>query len=276
MRCLLALVILLALAAPAHAAAPAAPTFDRTPRQGALLVGTTTPGSRVLLGRDNLRTDDAGRFLLALDRDAPAHVALRIVGPDGTEGTFDLAVAPRAWKVERVNGLQPKKVTPDPEHLKRIRAEGALIAQARRRDSAAARVPAAFAWPVTGRISGVFGSQRVLNGQPRSPHRGLDIAAPPGTPVRPMAPGVVSLVHPDMFYTGRTVMVDHGFGLASVYVHMRDIAVTEGQKVDADTVIGTVGQSGRATGPHLHWGVSLFGTLVDPAGLVGPMPQEGQ
>ena len=125
---------------------------------------------------------------------------------------------------------------------------------------------------MTGRISGVYGSQRVLNGQPRRPHFGVDIAAPKGTPVAAMADGTVALVHQDMFYTGKTVMLDHGLGLTSVYIHMDAITVDQGAKVRKGQQIGTVGQTGRATGPHLHWGVAWFGTQLDPALLVGPQP----
>ena len=129
---------------------------------------------------------------------------------------------------------------------------------------------AGFIWPVEGRISGVFGSQRILNGKPRRPHNGVDIAAPTGTPVKAMGDGIVALVHQDMFFTGKTVMIDHGLGLNSVYIHMNAITVRDGEFVTKGTQIGTVGQTGRATGPHLHWGVSWFKTHLDPALLVGP------
>jgi len=126
---------------------------------------------------------------------------------------------------------------------------------------------------VRGRVSGVFGSQRILNGKPRRPHGGVDVAAPRGTPVVASADGVVVLARPDMFLTGKTVMIDHGHGLASVYAHMSEILVTQGQRVAKGTPIGRVGASGRVTGPHLHWGVSLFDTRLDPALLAGPMAE---
>src|SRR5262249_30427140 len=133
-----------------------------------------------------------------------------------------------------------------------------------------------FAWPVTGIISSVFGSQRVLNGQPRAWHNGVDIAAPAGTRIRAPADGVVRLVHPDMYFTGITLMIDHGYGLSTVYAHMSRADVKPGQAVKKDDPIGLVGQTGRATGPHLHWGMSLFTTHVDPSLIVPPMPAVSQ
>ena len=126
---------------------------------------------------------------------------------------------------------------------------------------------------MVGPISGVYGSQRVLNGEPRAPHRGVDIAAPAGTPVGAMADGVVSLAAPDMYFTGNTVMIDHGYGLHSVYAHLSRLLVKVGQTVRKGQPVGRVGATGRATGPHLHWGVYWFDRALDPALLVGPMPQ---
>ena len=128
-----------------------------------------------------------------------------------------------------------------------------------------------FIWPATGRISGVFGSQRILNGEPRRPHNGIDIAAPRGTPVVAMGAGRVVMANSDMFLTGKTVMINHGHGLTSIYIHMDRITVKRTDLVSRGQQIGAVGMTGRATGPHLHWGVSLFNTKLDPALLVGSM-----
>ena len=155
--------------------------------------------------------------------------------------------------------------------MKRISAEGVLINAARARDTDHAFFRGGFVWPVTGRISGVYGSQRFLNGKPRRPHLGVDIAAPTGTPIVATADGIVRIAHSDMFFTGKTVAIDHGHGLMSIYAHMSQVAVKNGQKVAKGAPIGKVGATGRVTGPHLHWGVSLFRTRLDPALLVGPM-----
>jgi murein DD-endopeptidase MepM/ murein hydrolase activator NlpD len=130
-----------------------------------------------------------------------------------------------------------------------------------------------FIWPVTGRISGVYGSQRILNGKPKRPHYGVDIAAPTGTPVKAPADGVVSLVHNDMFYSGGTLIVDHGHGLSTTYMHLHKILVKKGQRVKQGDVIAQVGATGRVTGPHLHWGMNWFDTRLDPSLLVPPMPK---
>ena len=143
----------------------------------------------------------------------------------------------------------------------------------RKRDTETTYFASGFLRPIKGgRISGVYGSQRILNGKPRSPHNGLDIAVPKGTPVMAAADGIVALVHEDMFYTGKTVMIDHGHGLTSVYIHMDSIRVADGQRVTKGAPIGTVGMTGRATGPHLHWGVTWFGTHLDPALLIAEKP----
>ena len=173
--------------------------------------------------------------------------------------------------MSHVNGLPESKVTPKPSDMKKIREDNAKIARIRKLDSAEAHFMTGFIWPATGRISGVFGSQRILNGKPRRPHNGIDIAAPQGTPVVAMAEGRVAMAKSDMFLTGKTVMIDHGHGLNSIYIHMDQITIKSGDLVSRGQQIGTVGMTGRATGPHLHWGVSLFNTKLDPALLVGSM-----
>jgi murein DD-endopeptidase MepM/ murein hydrolase activator NlpD len=180
----------------------------------------------------------------------------------------ELTVAKRAWKVQRIEGLPPAKVTPDPAELARIKAENELVAARRAVVTPMARFLSGLSSPADGPVSGVFGSQRVLNGEARAPHSGTDIAAPTGAPVRAVADGVVTLVHPDMFFTGTTVMIDHGLGLQSVYAHMSRADVAEGAEVKRGQAIGAVGASGRATGPHLHWGLSWLDVRLDPeAGL---------
>ena len=155
----------------------------------------------------------------------------------------------------------------------RIEAEARLIAAARRAIPARPASPARSSGRSTGRISGVYGSQRILNGEPRRPHRGVDVAAPSGTPIGAMADGVVSLAVPAMYFTGGTVMIDHGHGLHSLYAHLSAIDVAAGQPVRRGATIGKVGATGRVTGPHLHWGVFWFERALDPALLVGPMPR---
>ncbi len=162
-------------------------------------------------------------------------------------------------------------VTPDAKVLKRIRREAKAIGKIRRLDTAETWFADGFVWPVRGPISGVFGSQRILNGEPRCPHYGVDIAAPRGTPVTAPAPGRVALAEADLYFTGGTVMLDHGHGVSSVFSHLDRVSVTVGQVLRRGEALGTVGASGRATGPHLDWRVNWFAERLDPALLVGPM-----
>lgn len=236
--------------------------------QGGLVVGRTLPNATVIVDGTPVRVSPMGDFLIGFDRDAASTVDIRVTTQSGESDIQRMSVASRDFPVQRIDGLPPKQVTPDPKTLERIRAEGALITGTRKRDTATAYFRSGFAWPVQGRVSGIFGSQRILNSQPRAPHSGTDIAAPVGTAVLATADGVVALVHDDMFYTGKTVMIDHGHGLMSVYAHLSEITVKEGTSVARGQPIGKVGSSGRATGPHLHWGVSLFDTRLDPALLV--------
>lgn len=239
--------------------------------QGGLITGKVTPGTKLTLDGAPVALARDGRFIIGFGRDAGAKSVLRAVPPAGKPQVHEISVKPRTYKVQRIDGLPDRKVTPRaPEDLARIKSDIRQIAAVRGRTTLETFFDRGFVWPVEGRISGVFGSQRILNGKPRRPHNGVDIAAPTGTPVKAMGDGVVALVHQDMFFTGKTVMIDHGLGLTSVYIHMNAITVRDGEFVTKGTQIGTVGQTGRATGPHLHWGVSWFKTHLDPALLVGP------
>ncbi len=241
--------------------------------QGGIVRGQVAPGSAVSLDGRQLRISADGWFVFGFGRDAAERAELVVHPLEGRPERRTLEVARRDYRVERVDGLAPREVTPRKEDRPRIEADARLIGAAQRRDSDGLGFIEKVAWPAVGRISGVYGSQRILNGAPRAPHRGLDIAAPPGTPVGAMASGVVSLAEADMYFTGGTVMIDHGHGLHSIYVHLRDVLVKAGEDVGQGAFIGTVGSTGRAAGPHLHWGVYWFGEAVDPALLVGPMPR---
>lgn len=240
--------------------------------QGGLIVGSTLPGSEVRMDGQSIRVSPEGRFLIGFSRDAGPRARLNIRLPNGREMTRALSIAKRAYKVQRIDGLPRKMVTPPKSVYARIRAENAEIAKARSRDTAVPGFESGWIWPATGRVSGVYGSQRILNGKPRQPHYGIDIAAPVGTPVVSPADAVVSLVHHDMYYTGGTIILDHGHGLSSAMLHMEDIDVKVGEVVRKGQRIGTVGKSGRATGPHLDWRINLFKARLDPAFLVPPMP----
>ncbi|MCF3628277.1 M23 family metallopeptidase [Thalassospiraceae bacterium LMO-SO8] len=239
--------------------------------QGGLVTGKVEPGTKLTLDGQPVAVAPDGSFIIGFGRKAKAKMVLRAEPPEGLPETRELAIEKRKYKVQRINGLPQRKVSPTkPEDLARIKKDQVQIAEVRKRTTLKTFFDTGFMWPVEGPISGVFGSQRILNGEPRSPHNGVDVAAPRGTPVKTMGDGIVALVNQDMFFTGKTVMIDHGLGLTSVYIHMDKITVKEGDFVTKGMQIGTVGATGRVTGPHLHWGVSWFKTHLDPALLVDP------
>ena len=241
--------------------------------QGALVIGTTEPGAAVMLDGKPLRVDPAsGRFVFGVDRDRREAFTLAVTYRDGRRETRSLPVQLRDYDIERIDGLPPRKVSPNTNDLERIRREARLISAARDGDSEYPFFEAGFAWPVTGRISGRYGNQRILNGKPRRAHLGIDIAAPRGTPVRASAPGVVVLAESDLFYTGGTVVVDHGHGLTTIYSHLARVDVENGQQVATGQQVGTVGSTGRSTGPHLDWRINWFDVRLDPELIAGPMP----
>ncbi|NCO18437.1 MAG: M23 family metallopeptidase, partial [Gammaproteobacteria bacterium] len=170
-----------------------------------------------------------------------------------------------------IDGLPPAQVTPDPAVMERIRAEAAMTREARRRVDDRADFAAGFDWPTRGPITGVYGSQRILNGEPRSPHWGLDVAAPTGTEVRAPAAGIVTLTHSDMYFSGGTLLIDHGLGLSSAFLHLDEILVEPGQRVERGELVARVGATGRVTGPHLDWRMNLGETRIDPQLLLPPM-----
>jgi len=253
--------------------APATLNFSGPLIQGGLVQGRTVPGSQVEVEGRRVRLSDEGIFLVGLGRDAPAETQVRVRLPDGRIEEKQLSVAKRQYDIQRIDNLPPSKVTPNPEQLERIERENRLIRAARQIDSPRTDFLTGFIWPAQGRISGVYGSQRILNGEPRQPHYGVDIAAPVGARVVAPADGVVSFVHEDMFYTGATLVLDHGHGLSSSFLHLHRILVREGQRVRRGDPIAEVGASGRVTGAHLDWRINLFDERLDPQLLVGPMPK---
>ena len=270
----LGLGLLAALLPPASAAAAEKGVHLEGPRvQGGLLRGRVAPGAGVTFQGDPVRVSKNGWFLVGFGRDAGPKAELSVVFPDGRRQRYGLAIKSRKYRIQRIDGLPPRKVTPTSEDLKRIRREVAMVKRARKVDDPRTDFLGGFRWPVKGRISGVYGSQRILNGEPRRPHYGIDIAAPKGTRVVAPAAGVVTLVHRDMYFSGGTMLVDHGHGLSSAFLHLSRILVKKGQRVKQGQAIAEVGSTGRSTGPHLDWRINLFGRRLDPALLVGPMPK---
>jgi len=244
--------------------------------QGGLIVGRTDPGTRVSMRKQPIRVSADGHFLVGFSREAPEKAWLVLEFPDGTRKVETLRIKRRKYRIQRIDGLPPKMVTPPPETLERIRRENVMIGKARDVDTETPYFLKGWIWPAQGRISGVYGSQRILNGEPRRPHYGVDVAAPVGTPVVAPSDGVVRLAESDLYYTGGTIILDHGHGLSSAFLHMNDVEVKVGQAVRQGERIGTIGRTGRVTGPHLDWRMSLFGARLDPELLVPPMKPKGK
>ena len=249
---------------PLAAQSPDRVVFPASVPQGALVIGKVPPGSRVEYAGRVLRTTGYGTVVFGVGRDEAGPLAIVVVRPDGSRADASIAVAARDWPVQRVDGVPPKTVDPPPEIAERIRREQAEVSAARARDDDRADFAQSFAWPVQGRISGRFGNQRVYNGTPGSPHSGMDIAAPTGTPVKAPAAGIVTFARPDLHLTGGTLLLDHGFGISSNFLHLSRIDVKPGDRVEQGQVVGAVGATGRATGPHLHWGMNWFDVRIDP------------
>ncbi len=266
----LAFFLFLPLLKPAQAAGEL--ILDGNLVQGGLIIGTVTPGAEVQVGDRVLRVSPEGRFVIGFGRDAEAEAELNVTYPDGSKDARLLPVKPRTYDIETITGVPKKYVSPPEEVQTRIAEENAEIARVRAIDRPEVWFQNGFVWPVIGRISGVYGSQRIFNGEPRRPHFGVDIAAPAGTPILAPADGVVSLAEPDLYYSGGTVILDHGHGLTSAFLHMSSVSVEVGEKIKQGAEIGKLGSTGRSSGPHLDWRMNWFEERIDPQLLAGPMP----
>lgn len=232
--------------------------------QGSMLVGKTEPGNQVTFNGRSLSVSESGYFVFGMAREADSEHELTVVTADGKTHQYPLQVASREFDIQRIDGLPQQTVTPDPEIQERVSRENQQIAAARSTRSDMTYFAGPYIWPAEGRISGVYGSQRILNGEPRAPHWGLDIAAPTGTPVHAPVNGVVVLAHPDMFMSGGTLIVDHGHGVFSNFLHLHRILVDVGDYVEQGDPIAEIGATGRATGPHLDWRMNWEAMRVDP------------
>ena len=236
--------------------------------QGGIVFGQVEPGSEVSLDGRNVMVSDDGNFVIGFGRDETGTRKLVVSEPSGASTSKDLPIVKREYRIERVDGLPPKTVTPDPESLERIRNDARMVGSARARRDERTDYAKGFTWPASGRISGVYGSQRVLNGEPRRPHFGLDIAAPTGEAVYAPAGGIITMAHPDLYYSGGTIVLDHGQGLSSSFLHLSKVTVKEGDIVKQGDKIGEIGATGRATGPHLDWRMNWLNKRVDPQVLL--------
>jgi len=243
--------------------------------QGGMVIGTVEPGSDVTLNGSALAITDEGKFVIGFGRDHAPSALLAVMKDGGEEQEiWPLEIATRDYDIQRIDGLPPGKVGGFSEAtLKRSRADNAQVAAARRATSRDENFLDGFIWPTKGRISGVYGSQRVLNGEPRRRQFGMDIADPTGTPGLAPGAGTVRLAESDHVFTGGIVIIDHGHSVNSTLCHLHSVDVEVGQVVAKGEQIGTVGATGRATGPHLDWRMNWEGERLDPQLVAGPMPQ---
>jgi murein DD-endopeptidase MepM/ murein hydrolase activator NlpD len=233
--------------------------------QGSFILGKTDSKSKVLVDKRKIRVSKDGFFAFGLDRDRKNDIVIEVLN-NGKLEIFEKKVLKRKYQIQKIDGLPPKQVTPPKEVYERIKKDNILIGKARQIDSALDFFKDKFIKPVDKAvITGVYGSQRILNGKPRRPHYGLDYAAKEGTLVKAMIDGVVTLAEQDLYFTGGTLIFDHGHGVSTLYMHMKDINVKKGQLVKKGDIVGTVGQTGRSTGPHLDIRLNWFDVKLDPA-----------
>jgi len=239
--------------------------FDGKFIQGHFIIGKTDPSSKVKIDKKQIKVSKDGYFAFGLDRDRKYDVVITIE-KDEVKEKITKRVQKRKYNIQKIDGLEEKKVTPPEEVYERIKKENKLIAKARAIETDLDFFKDKFIIPVDDAIiTGVYGSQRILNGKPKWPHYGLDFAQEEGAPVKAMLNGTVTLAAPDLYYTGGTLIFDHGHGISTLYMHMNKVFVKKGQKVKQGDIIGSVGSTGRATGPHLDVRLNWFDIRLDPA-----------
>ena len=235
--------------------------------QGHFIIGKTDPKAEILVGKKSVKVSEDGFFVFGIDRDRKYDLTFT-KKVNGEKIVITKKVNKRKYNIQRIDGLEENKVTPPESVYKRIKKENNAIGEARAINSNLQFFREKFIMPVKGIISGVYGSQRILNGKPRWPHYGIDIAAKQGTVIKSSASGIVTLAEDDLYYTGGTVIMDHGHGISTIYSHLENVLVSVGEKINQEDIIGTVGSTGRSTGPHLDFRVNWFQTRLDPMTLL--------
>ena len=232
--------------------------------QGHYIIGLTDPSAQIIIDKKEVKVSKDGYFVFGIDRDRKFDLIITKL-KNGKKEKIVKQVLKRKYNIQRIDGLEESKVTPPESVYKRIKKENNKIGKARAINSDLPFFKNQFIMPVKGIISGVYGSQRILNGKPRWPHYGLDFAKDERTAIKAMISGTVTLAEPDLYYTGGTLIFDHGHGISTLYMHMHEIFVEKGQKGKQGDIIGTVGSTGRATGAHLDVRLNWFQTRLDPA-----------
>ena len=235
--------------------------------QGHFIIGKTDPTAKIIIDKKQVKVSDDGFFVFGLDRDRKFDLTItKIV--DGKKDKIIKKVIKRKYNIQSIDGLEESKVTPPESVYKRIKEENNKIGEARAINSDLPFFKNQFIMPVEGIISGVYGSQRILNGKPKWPHYGIDIAAKQGTMIKSSGSGIVTMAEDDLYYTGGTIIMDHGHGISTIYSHLENVMVSVGDKINQGDIIGTVGSTGRSTGPHLDFRVNWFQTRLDPMSVI--------
>jgi murein DD-endopeptidase MepM/ murein hydrolase activator NlpD len=231
--------------------------------QGGLVLARSGPGSRAWIDEAPVRVDN-GLFCFGFGAKDEKPKSIRVVYDDGSTETAVVAPEKREYQVQRIDGLPEQYVSPAKELLERIARDAKVVAEARAIDTGETWFAEKFDWPADGPITGVYGSYRVLNGEPREAHYGTDIAAPEGSPIRAPAEGIVRMAE-ELYLSGNTLILDHGHGVSTSYLHMSRFDVKAGDHVKRGGQLGLIGKTGRATGPHLCWRMNWFQTRLDAA-----------
>ena len=231
--------------------------------QGHFIIGQTEPNSKIIIDKKEIKVSKNGFFVFGIDRDRKFDILITKIS-NGKKEKIVKKVFKRKYKIQKIDGLPENKVTPPEEVYKRIKKENNAIGEARAINSDLTYFKNKFIMPLDGIITGVYGSQRILNGKPKWPHYGIDIAAKQGTHIKSSADGIVTMAEDDLYYTGGTVIMDHGHGISTIYSHLENVLVSVGDRINQGDIIGTVGSTGRSTGPHLDFRVNWFQTRLDP------------
>tara|TARA_Y100001970_G_scaffold194675_1_gene236641 strand:- start:638 stop:1447 length:810 start_codon:yes stop_codon:yes gene_type:complete len=235
--------------------------------QGHYIIGITDPSAKIIIDKKDVKVSNDGYFVFGIDRDRKFDLTItKII--NGKKEKIIKKVLKRKYNIQRIDGLEESKVTPPESVYKRIREENNKISEARAINSDLPFFKNQFIMPVKGIISGVYGSQRILNGKPKWPHYGIDIAAKQGTKIKSSATGIVTMAEPDLYYTGGTIIMDHGHGISTIYSHLATLNVNVGDEILQGDIIGTVGSTGRSTGPHLDFRINWFQTRLDPMSVL--------
>ena len=235
--------------------------------QGHFILGKTDPNAKIIVGKKEVKVSKDGFFVFGIDRDRKFDLTFTKI-ENNTKSKIIKKVLKRKYNIQRIDGLEESKVTPPESVYKRIKKENNAIGEARAINSNLNFFKDKFIMPVEGIISGVYGSQRILNGKPKWPHYGIDIAAKQGTMIKSSGTGVVTMAEDDLYYTGGTIIMDHGHGISTIYSHLENTLVSVGDQINQGDVIGTVGSTGRSTGPHLDFRINWFQTRLDPMSVL--------